>query len=231
MDYPTPLNRLIDPSEEQYRAELAIYNREYATWLEANPEPKRLEWGSPEFYAWFKAQGAPPPLKEEGVEIPFLSAPHLSEFKGYLKNVSSGVKGDDGCFTVFDFAKPDFVHGDRFITLYESWNEDAQPDSYHLDRQRGCIFHVDGFDFQNHLENQPEEDYARLKEDLYSEIRRQNNVVALSFREFILRGILYEQTRCWNEKKPKAPISPRTYAQNYNILRIMAGQGGLAYHN
>lgn len=91
MDRPTALNYLIepvsyiDPSEEHYQAELAIYNREYATWIEANPEPKRLEWESPEFYAWFKAQGAPPPLKEEEVEIPFLSAPPFIRIQGVFE--------------------------------------------------------------------------------------------------------------------------------------------------
>jgi hypothetical protein len=222
-------------SKEKYEADLAAYNCEYATWLEANPEPKRLEWGSPEFYAWFKAQGAPPPFKEEEVAIPFLSAPHLSEFKMYLTHVSSGVKGYDGRFQVFDFSKPDFILRDQFITLDESWNDDAQPYSWHLNRCNGKVFCVNGDDFQHHLENQPQEDYDRVQEDLYSEILRQYNITARTFREFILKRILNEQTRNWERKKPRPPTDPRTYfrtyAKNYNLLRIMAGQGGLTFSN
>jgi hypothetical protein len=217
------------------------YKEELAIWLRENPEPTHYTWDSPEFLTWLHTTNAPTPLPKSAIgNRAFFAKPHMAEFVNYLTNNSSGVWNSNTTkFYAIDpaglFSSPKI--GNRFIQIgidkLEMLDECNLDTYYYLDSETGNILKLDGYVFQNYLDTQDfgemgydSPEYNFMLNDILTEILRQNNVCSKSFQKFVLQHILNTQKTIWSKSKPKDPF---LFATNYNVLRIMAGLGGLGY--
>jgi len=204
-------------------------------WLSENPEPIKFTWGSPELQTWLHEQNAPPVIPESAIgNRAFFAKPQMTEFRNFISTVSGGVwNSDQRKFYQIDpagqFSSPKL--GNRFIQIGADepvWFGDVGTieNTYHLDSETGKVWKLDDYVFQEYLNGIDFDE--QMAEDTLTELLRQNQIVSESFQDFLLDQILYTRRSEWSRAQPKNPIS---FAENYNILRIMAGMSGLSYSN
>jgi hypothetical protein len=210
---------------EKFQKQLAEYPAKLEAWLETNPEPRQLEWKSPEFLQWISSNMYSKPLNEADLNThDIFLLDHMAQIREYLTTVSSTIP----MFYQFTYEPIEmslttikrFIKGPNFVLGCTGCCGSSTLTQYYLDSTTGKVMQIETYSgYDDEGENDKEE----------------TSVYAESFQEFLLNIIHESRLRSWKSDKPSEPKDPEVYdanfSYNYNILQLMCGFTRLAYEN